>query len=242
MKRLKHDERGVAHLLIVAGIGVTAWRVASKSKPVVLTASGSSTKTSAATTSSASDSSCLAIYHDANICNFATNSNDFTKTAYTASITATQSGTSSTMTLKNDGKGDTDLKGTSNGQTFESITIGATTYIQENGTGSWIEYPSGTTTPTTNPTNSMDIGVGNSGITFKSEGTAACGSLTCYKYQVVDSNTPTATQYVYFDKSAYKLRGWQYTDGSGNTSDMTVTYGSVNIATPSPVESLSAAE
>jgi outer membrane lipoprotein-sorting protein len=88
----------------------------------------------------------------------------------------------------------------------------------------------------------MNIGVGSAGVSFKYIGTEACGSLTCYKYQVTDSTTPSATQYVWFDNSSYKLRQWQYSDGSGNTTDMTVTYATVNITKPSPVEDLSATE
>lgn len=77
-----------------------------------------------------------------------------------------------------------------------------------------------------------------SGITYKALGTVACGSLTCYKYQVTDSTTPTATQYAWFDNKNYELRQWQYTD-SGDTDDITISYGAVNITKPSPVQSVS---
>jgi outer membrane lipoprotein-sorting protein len=184
----------------------------------------------------------LAIYHDSRICNFAAFSTSFNKTAYTAALTIAQNGATNTATLKSDGKGNTELTTSSNGETLNAITLDNIEYIQNNGSGPWIEYNTGTTAPTTNPTSSMNIGVGNSGITFKYIDTESCGSLTCYKYKVTDASTPSATQYVWFDNSSYKLRQWQYTDGSGNTTNMTVTYNAVNITKPSPVESLSAAE
>lgn len=245
-KKLQQDEQGIGHVLVVilvlvviAAIAVVGWKVASNKKS---STSGSSSSNSSTAAASTADSSCLATYHDNNLCKFAANSTDFDKTAYTANLTVTQSGTTSTMTLESDGKGNTELAGTSDGQTFNSITLDSVTYIQSGSSDPWIEYPSGTSAPTTNPTSTMNIGVGSSGITYKSLGTAACGSLTCFKYQVSDSSTPSATQYAWFDSSSYKLREWQYNDGSGNTTDMTITYGNVNITKPSPVESLTQAE
>jgi hypothetical protein len=243
-KELKKDERGIAHLLyivvaivvvvVVAGVG---WKVSdSKTKT---SPSGSSTSSSSSS-KTASDASCLATYNDATLCKFAANSNAFNKTAYTAKLTATQSGVTSTMTLENDGKGNTDLTGSGGGSVIDAITLNGNSYIQNDGSGPWIEYPSGTSTPSTNPTSNMDIGVGSIGITFKNLGTQACGSLTCYKYQVFDSATPSVTQYALFDSSSYRLREWQYTDGANSTT-MTVSYGAVNITAPSPVESLSQA-
>jgi outer membrane lipoprotein-sorting protein len=241
--KLHKNDKGIAHLLlivlgviVIAGVGFVGWKVASNHKP--------STNSSGSTTSNntTTDSSCLALYHDSRICNFAAFSTSFNKTSYTAALNVTQNGTTSTATLKSDGKGNTELTTTGSGETLNAITLDNIEYVQSNGSGPWIEYNTGTTSPTTNPTNSMNIGVGNAGITFKYLDTESCGSLTCYKYKVTDATTPSATQFVWFDNSGYKLRQWQYTDGSGNTTDMTVTYATVNITKPSPVESLSATE
>jgi len=246
LKKLQHDNRGIASALyiilavvVVAAIGFVGWRIAdNKNKPLANSTNTSSTSSTQSTNTSVS-STCLALYHDNNLCRFSDASTDFTKTAYTANITESENGTNSTMTLESDGKGNTSLKGSSDGQVIDAITLNGNTYIQSNGSGPWIEYSTGQTAPTTNPTSNMNIGVGSSGITFKSDGTAACGSLTCLKYQVTDSAMPKATQYVLFDNSNYKLREWQYSDGSGNSTDMTVTYTSVNITAPTPVESFS---
>jgi len=241
--KLQKNEKGITHLLliilgvvVISGVAFVGWKVADSHKSTNPTASSSSSK------NTSTDSSCLATYHDNRICNFAAFSTSFNKTAYTAALTITQGGATSTATLKSDGKGNTELTTTSSGSTLDAITLNNVEYVQNNGSGPWIEYSTGSTTPTTNPTSSMNIGVGNSGVSFQYIGTEACGSLTCYKYQVTDTTTPSATQYVWFDSSSYKLRQWQYSDGSGNTTDMTVTYTSVNITKPSPVENISGTE
>ena len=241
-KKLQDDERGVGHLLMIivavlvlAAIGVVGWKVASNKS------SNPSSNLSSAdkALSKAKQSSCMTAYNDSKLCSFAAFSTAFNKTAYTATLKATQQGgTSSTFTIKSDGKGNTELVSTGSGQQIDAITLNGTSYIQSNGTGSWIAYPSGTSAPTLDPTTGMDIGVGSSGLAYKYLGKEACGSLTCYKYQVASSLTPGTTQYVWFDNNSYKLREWSYTDGSGNSTDMAVNYSSVNITMPSPVESL----
>ncbi len=242
IKKIQHDEKGVAQLLVVllaviviAAVAFAGWEVTKnhKSSPV-------SSKSSSTTASTTADSSCLTTYHDNNLCKFAANSTVFDKSAFTATLKTDQQGTASTMTLENDGKGNTKLTTTGGGQTLNAITLNGNSYVQTNSTGPWMEYPSGATAPTSDPTSSMKIGVGSSGITYKALGTAACGSLTCFKYQVTDSATPNATQVAFFDNDSYKLREWQYNDGSGNTTDMTISYGAVTISKPTPVQSYTA--
>ena len=244
--KFKNDQRGaisplliVVAILVVAGIGLAGWKVVSDSKASPST-SATNTASNSSTSSTGVSSSCLAAYHDSNLCHFAEFAPGFTKTAYTAKITNTESGATSTMTLENDGNGNTDLSGSSNGQVINAISLDGTEYVQASSSGPWIAYPSGTSAPTTSPTSSMNLGFGT-GITFKSMGTSACGSMTCFKYQISDTATPSATQFVFFDNSKYKLREWQYTSGTTNT-DMTITYQAVSITKPSPVESLSQAE
>lgn len=246
MNRKSNNQRGaisplliVVAVLIVAGIGLAGWKFISSNKTSPST-SASKTSSNSSSASTGVSSSCLAAYHDSNLCHFAEFAPNFTKTAYTAKITNTASGATSTMTLENDGNGNTDLSGSSNGQAINAISLDGTEYVQASGSGPWIAYPSGTSAPTTSPTTNLNLGFGN-GITFKSMGTAACGSMTCFKYQISDTTTPSATQYVFFDNSSYKLREWQYTSGTTNT-DMTITYQAVSITKPSPVESLSQAE
>src|ERR1039458_3297201 len=241
-KRIRLDERGVSQILLVivgvvviAAVAFAGYKVANNHKATAT--SGTAKSSTSANTTTAASSICLANHHDNNLCKFAGNSTSFAKTAYTATLTQVQQGKTTTMTLKNDGKGNTELATTSGGQTLNAISLNGNEYIQESAGGSWIKYPTGVSAPTTNPTSSMNIGVGASGISYKALGTAACGSLTCFKYQVTDSATPNVSQYAWFDNSNYQLREWQYTDASGNTTDMTINYGAVTISTPSPVQS-----
>src|SRR5580693_6462639 len=145
----KQNERGITHLIliivlvvVIAAVAAVGWEVANKPKTKTPVSSTTASSNSNKTVSTSTDSSCLAVYHDSNLCKFAGNSNAFEKTAYTAKITNVQNGTTSTMTLESDGKGNTDLTGTSGGSTINSITLNGNSYIQNNGSGAWIEYPS----------------------------------------------------------------------------------------------------
>lgn len=248
IKNLK-EERGFTHILVIvlaviviAAIGAVGYRLSMSKKPASTNASNSSSSSNSSTSSSNNgvSSSCLATYHDANICHFSSLASDFNKTAYTASITGSQNGTSYTMTLESDGKGNTStlITGSSSGSQINSIELNGKTYIESGGT--WLEYPAGSSASTavTNPTSNMNLGLG-SGVTFKNLGTVACGSLSCYKYQITDSSTPSSTQYVWFDTSSYKLREWQSTGVSTGTVTMTVNYQPVTISAPSPVQVIS---
>lgn len=240
-KKIKQNEQGIAHVLffilvviVIGGVGLVGWKVMKNHK--------SSNTNANNTAASTADSSCLATYHDSNLCHFASASDNFMKTAYTATLTITQGGSTSAMTLKNDGKGNTELNGSAGGQQLNTVQLNGTDYLQTGGTGPWIAYPAGSSSVASNPTSNMNIGVGATGITYKNLGTEACGSMTCHKYQITDSAAPSTTQYVWFDTSSYQLREWKYSDGSGNTTDMTVSYQAVSIMMPSPVESLSAGQ
>jgi hypothetical protein len=229
-------EQGFAHLLVVAiavvvlaGIGFVGWSVMNHHKP------GATTGNSAATTSAYS--SCMKAYSDGRLCQFAAHYTPISKVAYQATINVTSpQGTLSALTFASDGKGNTSLVGTSEGVQVSTIDFNGATYIKTSNSG-WIEYPAGATNAPaqTDPVANMNIGVGTSGLGFQYAGTASCGSLTCYKYQVIDHGAPNTTQYMWFDTSTYLLRQWSYQGVTGSTN-MTLTYQPVTIAAPSPVQ------
>lgn len=241
-KSLRDNEHGIAQILlmalvilVVAGVGFAAWRVMSnKSSPKASTTTTTTNKTEAV----AATSSCVATYHDSNLCKFASHAS-LAKIAYSAEITDTSTaGASSTMTLESDGRGDTSLSATSGSQQIDSIEFGGHTYIQNGST--WIEYPSGSSASTApaNPTSGMNLVLGT-GISYTPAGTSPCGSLTCFEYKVTDSAQPTATQYAWFDNQQYLLREWKDVDTTSGTTDMTLSYKAVTISAPTPVESYS---
>lgn len=243
--KLFADERGIAMVvelvlvvvvLAAVGYGFYVYHMHQAAKPLA-TIDDSAAAGKSSGPSVAADASCVATYHDANLCHFAGNSTDFNKTAYKATVTETQSGQTSSIVLENDGKGNTSLSGSSGGSQINTIELAGVTYVESGST--WIKYPASSgASATSNPTSSMNIGVGASGITYKEVDTEACGSLTCFKYQVTDSASPGATQFAWFDNKSYLLREWKYTDGSGNSTDMNIAYQAITISAPSPVESL----
>jgi len=240
---LKKQEQGIGHILVLllivvvlAVIGGAGYEVySSNNKPKATT---HSTTVSSSSSTPTSDATCVATYHDANLCKFSTNS-DISKIPYTATLTTVNSNGGGTMTLSSDGKGNTSSTLTGSGTTLSTIQLSGDSYMQTTSGGTWYEYPAGTSAPssdTSNPTSAMSLALGTT-VTYKPLGTAACGSLTCYEYSVSDTLMPDQTQYVWFDTGNYKLREWKDTATTGDSTDMKITYpGSVTIAKPSPVE------
>lgn len=241
--RLRDQEQGIGHVLMVVlvvvvlgVIGFAGYTVANKSNPKA------STKTTTTTTTSeqsATNSGCVAAYHDANLCKFSTNAS-LDKVAYKATLTVVNDQGTSNMTLQHDTKGNTSSTITGSGQTIGTVMLDGNSYIQATSGGVWYEYPKGSSTDSSSsdasdPTSSMKLVLG-AGITYKPEGKEACGSLTCFKYEVTDTATPNTVQTVWFDTQHYLLREWKAVD-STDTTDMQISYpSSVTISKPSPVQ------
>lgn len=232
------DERGLTHILVAAGavivvlvVGLATWMVIGGQK------AGSKDNSNGTKTTNTIYASCMTNYHDSRLCKFASQYTPLAKTAYQATVVVTSpQGTVSNLTYSSDGGGNSEVTGTSDGQQLSSIQLRGADYIRVTGSG-WIEYPAGATnTPAqTDPTANLNIAVGQSNLSFQYLGTQACGSMTCYKYQVVDRTQPTATQDMWFDTTSYKLRQWTYHGSTGSTS-MTISYQPITIAAPSPVK------
>lgn len=127
---------------------------------------------------------------------------------------------------------------------YEVITIGKVTYTK--GGDKW--YKSTIKTPKDNVADSYKPEIGDSTgessdvdeqkttTTYKLIGKEACGSLTCFKYDVVDSASEDK-QTIWFDDKDYKLRKQVHETTDGKT-EMTLEYDKVSITTPSPVVEL----
>ena len=94
-KKIGWDERGIAHVLlmflgvvVIAGVAFAGYKVANKKTDNSTNTSTSSNSSSSSSTGSSTsvEATCLAAYHDANLCHFASNSSSFDKTAYTATL------------------------------------------------------------------------------------------------------------------------------------------------------------
>jgi outer membrane lipoprotein-sorting protein len=190
-------------------------------------------------------SDCMKKYNDTPLCKAIANASALTNKPYTATANSNDpSQGNATFSIKSDGKGGSELTITQAGQpTTDIIELGGATYSKTADSNTWIKYSNNASgAPTeTNPANSIKIDdSANSTESYKKIGTEACGSLTCYKYQVIDSANSTTDQFIWFDNKDYLIRRWSGKDSSGATVDMTFTYQAVSISTPSPVQDFSA--
>jgi outer membrane lipoprotein-sorting protein len=243
--RQKSDQRGVAHLLfivlalvVVAAIGFTAWKVSNNKSSN--SSSGSTSKTAAVNNTTVADA-CDKAINDSNLCKFASHYNP--NAPYKAVDTSTTTEGNGTLTILSDGKGNSSVTSSANGVDTSFVSLGGATYVQDATSGTWIKYSSGSGSPSTNnPADSFklsarDITAGGT-IGYKNLGTEACGSSTCFKYQIVDTTQPGATEYVWFSNDDYQLHEF-YVKNDNGTNDMTITYQNVTINAPSPVQDYS---
>lgn len=237
----KYNQRGFAHLglivlvaVVVAVAGVAFWKVSSNKD--------SSTTTAA---SKAAQSACEKSINDKDFCKFASHT-DIVKAVYVATAKSVTSDGTSTMTIKADGKNNSDMTITQDGVDISRfISLDGATYTKTPDSDTWIKYPaaSSATPQDTNPTSDIKVDYNNitenNTLSYKNLGKEACEKLTCLKYQIVDTTSADTTQYIWFDTKDYLLRRWSSSDSSGS-NDMTFTYpSSVTISTPSPVKDFS---
>lgn len=245
MRKLQQDQRGIGLVavviivVVIAAIGLVGWRVTKKSD------SGSSGNVvTRALGGVAANAECMKVYHDGTLCKFATSAANFTKVAYVAVDTNTDAqGKASTINIQTDGKGNTASTVGSGAQAIQTVQIGNTSYIKQPGASTWLKYTADTSNPPATNDIKTDFSNANTPaaqqIQYKSLGKEKCGSLTCYKYQLIDPSLPGTTSYVWFDTGEYRLQRW-YSKGSDGTNDFTITYKAVTISTPSPVQDASA--
>lgn len=248
------NEQGMGHILmivmvvvVIAVIGAVGYEVMNRQNKPASTnnsATTSSTTNTTATTTSVYGT-CLAQYHDSNICHFAQAqaAAPIDKTAYKATLASTQSGATGTLVFEQDGKGNSSTTISGGTGSISTVSFAGNYYTQSGGV--WIKYPgtssAATSAQSSSPSSDLSFMGSLTTTKFTKVDSEACGSLTCLKYQFTDSTMPNATNYVWIDTHDYLLREWSSTDGSGNSVDMKLAYQPVNISAPTPVEDFSAA-
>jgi len=152
MLKLSGNQKGLAQLyIIIAVIVVLAGGGPLPTKQLRITPNSPTTPAAKAQTATVA-SACLKAYNDSNLCAFANHTNIASQQYVAIGTATTGSGTSSTFTVSNDGKGNTEVTYGSNGQEVSSISLDGVTYVQE-GTGTtWLEYSSGAVGATAFPT------------------------------------------------------------------------------------------
>jgi len=240
---LRNQQEGMGHvfmvilvLVVLAVIGLIGYKVAGGNKK----ASTTTTTTTANTETSAANSGCVATYKDENLCKAAAN-NNLDKLSYKGTIVTTGAdGQSTTLTMLSDGKGNSSSSGDLGGLALNTVTYAGHYYLQTDGT--WYDYGTNSgaaPTGTDDPANDAKITLG-SGETYKPLGKEACGTSSCFKYQVIDATSPGAQQFVWFDTNNYRVRQWTGVDTDGSKLSMTINYQSVSISKPSPAQPFSA--
>ena len=240
-RRIRYDNNGsskiiiIAILVVVIAIGFVGWRLMNRN---------SLTKTD---TTSLGNSACLKVYKDKDICKYTT-SFKLTGVAYKTVFTSTQgkAGSSTTMTMLTDTKGNTSISSTSGGVVSNIITLDGTTYTKDPTDGTWwkLAASNASTPATTDPISSVKIDTSATSTTatpattYKKLGIEACGNATCLKYKVSDTATPGTTQYLWINNKTYQMQRWSTTDSTGASTDAVFTYQAVTITAPTPVRNL----
>ena len=151
---------------------------------------------------------CLAAINDEIFCKFAgafANVGD-----YKTNVTSISKDGSSVIELANAANGNSSMVSKVNGQENANIVVfNGATYAKDPTDGKWLKYSdTSTSKPETLDIKSEFLKTdykSDSGKAEKyiSKGTEACGSLTCYKFQVIDPDKPEAEGFLWFDTDNY---------------------------------------
>lgn len=231
MKKIIEDKRGIAYLwpiiiaavVVVAGVGYYVWN---KNKN-----SGSSSVSITGKPSGKCE------YSDKDLCKFITNwkMNKY----YTIESTDTSNGATNKSTIQYVSPDRFYMKAGGEAA-YEMIMIGNTTYTKAGDT--WYKQTAKSTDNSIKDNAKRDFKEPSDDNAAKTEykklGTEACGSLTCYKYQVVESSTPDSKTYIWFDTKDYQLRRTRTESANGGVSDQTMSYEKISINAPKSYKEL----
>lgn len=161
---------------------------------------------------------------------------------YKTSVNSTAPEGTSSLELANDNKGNSSMVVKQNGQEQANIVVySGTTYSKDYSDGKWFKFSASDA----NKPTALDLKKefakgdfkGDSGqkLEYKKITTEKCGSLSCYKYQIVDPQKTSQEGFIWFDTKDYLLRRVTIKEGTTST-DMSLTYSSVSISAPSPTK------
>lgn len=246
-KTFMGDQRGAGHLIIVvivvlavvAGAGYLVYSKQNKKSDTAETASLANIASSKEV-----QDACLDELDDKDFCKFASNWAG-TEGSYTSTITTENSDGKSVMVIKAESDKKTSSVTTVNGtETAAYIGIDSTFYIKDYTDGKWTKYVNDDSVSSSQTSIKDDFNVdeftssdaeSDSTVTYKKIGKEACGSLTCFKYQIIDTTAPDSEQFIWFDDDHYVMRRLSTKDSTGSF-DMVITYGKVTVSAPSPTK------
>jgi outer membrane lipoprotein-sorting protein len=251
----KKDQRGIAHLMLVVmvvlvagAIGFVGWRVMSSQKDKDSNAKSSVSSASAVKENKQIESSCLTAIKDKDLCKFASRSSfDLNSFAYQADMSSTdKDGKKSEIISQVDGKNNTSMVTKENGaEVYSSVLLNNVMYTKSAGETTWVKFPQSSGSDSSQdqsatPANEVkfdtkDFTGENNNITYKALGKEKCGSLTCFKYQVIDKEQPNDEVTMWFDTKDYMIQRYSFKT-SDDSSDIKFTYKNIKISEPSPVK------
>lgn len=243
MSQPQKSQAGFAHMAIiivivlVASVGGAGYYVFTKNKDKK--SDSTSSIVASADTKAVSDA-CNKALNDKDFCKFASNFKALTN--YKAVITGTGADSNSSIVLEVENNDNSRMVISQNGkETSSFVTIGKDSYYKDLSDGKWVKSTdtSTTTKSESNIHDSIKVEDFSAAETAKTEykkiGKEPCGKLTCFKYQIIEKDTPNVEQFVWFDTKDYLMRRFTTKD-NGETSDMSFTYEKVKITAPSPVK------
>lgn len=143
--------------------------------------------------------------------------------------------------IKGDSSNSREIQSDGSKEIKHTITIGDTIYLKDYADGKWwkqtLKYEEVTEEEPEDIEEPKDFKEEYSkpDITYKSLGKEACGSLTCFKYEMFDPQNPEIKRTFWFDDKDYLLRKEQ--GGFGEFIATTeYSYDGINITAPSPTK------
>jgi hypothetical protein len=233
-------QQGIAHLglmlalaIVLGAVGFAGYRVFAGKKPTADTVVGKAARVAA-------EKACTET--DKNVCKFMASWK--LQKYYTVKSTMTGENENIESIYKADGDKKFHIS-TTGSNAFEMISIDKDTYTKA-ADGTWWKstaqseetkkYADNFTYKDSEETSNSENPTDKT--TYKSLGKEACGNLTCFKYQVLNSSTPNDKEYIWFDDNDYQLRRNRTEVKDGGTTDSTFSYDKVTISVPSPVKEL----
>ena len=162
------------------------------------------------------------------------------------SVTTDKSGKKYESVFEIDGKENSRVIGYQNGKEISAmINLNKITYMKDLADGKWWKYENKTDQKSqTTDQKPEDIKeqmkkyteAYKDKVTYKKIGKEPCGSLSCFKYQMILSDMSDTVEYIYFDDQEYLMRKMRTESKDGTSSDITYEYKAVTIQEPSPIK------
>lgn len=183
-------------------------------------------------------------YQDPDICKFINSFSESKSVEISSVLTAQDGKKTETRFAQTDGTKSQIVMSENGKESWNTITIGDTTYTKDYSDNKWwkqttkkgndtlknkIEFKINlTTTPEPSVKPVLD--------TYKKLGKEACGKLQCFKYQVISADGTDSTQFIWFDDREYQLRKTRSEEKNGSVDVSEYRYDGLSINAPSPVK------